>query len=62
MCTQEGAAGLLPRGAVSAAPLPSVVGHGGVRSVLDTPMDDGELASLHHSAETLQQSLATLGI
>jgi L-lactate dehydrogenase len=30
--------------------------------VLDTPMDEGELASLHHSAETLQQSLSTLGI
>jgi L-lactate dehydrogenase len=42
--------------------LPSVVGRGGVREVLDTPMDDGELASLRHSAETLQRSLATLGI
>jgi L-lactate dehydrogenase len=42
--------------------LPSVVGHGGVLKVLDTPMDEGELASLHHSAETLQQSLSTLGI
>jgi len=42
--------------------LPSIVGNGGVRTVLDTPMDDGELASLHHSAETLRQSLATLGI
>ncbi|MCB5283239.1 L-lactate dehydrogenase [Arthrobacter sp. AL08] len=42
--------------------LPSIVGNGGVRAVLDTPMNDGELASLHHSAETLQQTLATLGI
>ena len=42
--------------------LPSIVGNGGVRTVLDTPMDDGELASLQHSAETLRQSLATLGI
>ncbi|WP_427172877.1 L-lactate dehydrogenase [Arthrobacter sp. 92] len=42
--------------------LPSIVGRGGVRSVLDTPMDDGEIASLHHSAETLQHSLAALGI
>ncbi|MEW1784237.1 L-lactate dehydrogenase [Arthrobacter sp. NPDC080086] len=42
--------------------LPSVVGRGGVRTVLETPMDDGEIASLHHSAETLRQSLASLGI
>lgn len=42
--------------------LPSVVGHGGVRAVLETPMDDGETASLHHCAETLRQSLASLGI
>ena len=42
--------------------LPSVVGNGGVRAVLETPMDEGELASLHHSAETLRQSLASLGI
>ena len=42
--------------------LPSIVGNGGVRKVLDTPMDDGELASLQNSAETLRQSLATLGI
>lgn len=42
--------------------LPSIVGHGGVRAVLETPMDEGERASLHHSAETLRQSLASLGI
>ena len=42
--------------------LPSIVGNGGVRAVLETPMDEGELASLHHSAETLRQSLASLGI
>lgn len=42
--------------------LPSVVGRGGVRAVLDTPLDDGEHASLHHSAETLRQSLSSLGI
>ena len=42
--------------------LPSIVGHGGVRAVLETPMDEGELASLYHSAETLRQSLASLGI
>lgn len=42
--------------------LPSIVGNGGVHAVLETPMDEGELASLHHSAETLRQSLASLGI
>jgi len=42
--------------------LPSIVGHGGVRKVLETPMDDGETASLHHSAETLRHSLSSLGI
>ena len=42
--------------------LPSIVGHGGVSAVLDTPMDDGELASLHHSADTLTKSMAALGI
>lgn len=42
--------------------LPSVVGRGGVHSVLETPMDDGELAALHHSADTLRASLDSLGI
>ncbi|MGO4494272.1 L-lactate dehydrogenase, partial [Arthrobacter sp. 2YAF22_2] len=42
--------------------LPSIVGRGGVHAVLETPMDEGERASLHHSAETLRQSLASLGI
>lgn len=42
--------------------LPSVVGRGGVQRILRTPMDEGELASLQHSADTLRSSLATLGI
>ena len=42
--------------------LPSVVGRGGVHRILHTPMDDGELAALQHSADTLRTSLATLGI
>ncbi len=42
--------------------VPSVVGNGGVSAVLETPMDEAEIASLHHSAETLRQSLASLGI
>jgi L-lactate dehydrogenase len=42
--------------------LPSVVGRGGVRRVLHTPMDDGELAALQHSADTLRNTMGTLGI
>ena len=42
--------------------LPSIVGRGGVRRVLDTPMDDGELAALQHSANTLRNTMATLGL
>ena len=42
--------------------LPTIVGHGGVHQVLDTPLDDGELAALRHSAATLERSLGTLGI
>ncbi|GAB4097856.1 L-lactate dehydrogenase [Sinomonas halotolerans] len=41
--------------------LPSVVGAGGVRRVLDIPMDDGELARLAHSAEALRTSAQSLG-
>jgi L-lactate dehydrogenase len=42
--------------------LPSVVGRGGVHTVLEMPMDDGELAALQHSADTLRNTLGTLGI
>lgn len=42
--------------------LPSVVGAGGVSAVLDVPMDVGEVAALHRSAEALQRVLAKLGI
>jgi L-lactate dehydrogenase len=42
--------------------LPSVVGKGGVHRVLETPMDDGELAALQHSAETLRTTMAKLGV
>ncbi|MBT2249525.1 L-lactate dehydrogenase [Arthrobacter sp. BHU FT2] len=42
--------------------LPSVVGRGGVHRVLETPMDDGELAALRHSAATLRGTMETLGL
>jgi L-lactate dehydrogenase len=42
--------------------LPSVVGRGGVHRVLETPMDDGELAALRHSAATLRATMETLGL
>lgn len=42
--------------------LPSVVGRGGVHTVLEMPMDDGELTALQHSADTLRHTLGTLGI
>lgn len=42
--------------------LPSIVGRQGVLRVLDTPMDDGELAALQNSADTSQNSLSTLGL
>jgi L-lactate dehydrogenase len=42
--------------------LPSVVGRGGVHTVLEMPMDDGELVALQHSADTLRNTLDTLGI
>lgn len=42
--------------------LPSVVGAGGVLEVLEAPMNEEELAALHHSAGTLRRSLASLGI
>ncbi|MET4592087.1 L-lactate dehydrogenase [Arthrobacter sp. 754] len=42
--------------------LPSIVGRGGVRRVLHTPMDDAELAALQHSADTLWNTMDTLGI
>ncbi|MFE8885990.1 L-lactate dehydrogenase [Pseudarthrobacter enclensis] len=42
--------------------LPSVVGRGGVHRVLETPMDDGELAALRHSADTLRATMETLGL
>jgi L-lactate dehydrogenase len=38
------------------------VGRGGVHRVLHTPMDDGELAALQHSADTLRNTMGTLGI
>ncbi|WP_433874719.1 L-lactate dehydrogenase [Sinomonas atrocyanea] len=41
--------------------LPSVVGAGGVRRVLEVPMDDGELARLARSAEALRASAGSLG-
>jgi len=42
--------------------LPSVVGRGGVHRVLKTPMDDGELAALRRSADTLRSTMDALGI
>lgn len=42
--------------------LPSIVGAGGVRQVLESPMDEGELAALHHSADTLRRTFSSLGI
>lgn len=42
--------------------LPSVVGRGGVHRVLETPMDDGELTALRHSADTLRATMETLGL
>jgi L-lactate dehydrogenase len=42
--------------------LPSVVGRGGVHRVLETPMDDDELAALRHSADTLRHSMDALGL
>ncbi|TQJ68493.1 malate dehydrogenase (NAD) [Arthrobacter sp. SLBN-100] len=42
--------------------LPSIVARGGVHTVLETPMDDGEQASLEHSADTLRNTLGALGI
>ena len=42
--------------------LPSVVGRGGVHRVLETPMDDVELAALHHSADTLRNTMDMLGV
>ena len=42
--------------------LPSVVGRGGVHRVLETPMNDGELAALRHSADTLGATMQTLGL
>ena len=42
--------------------LPSIVGRGGVHRVLHTPMDDGELVALQHSADTLRKTMGTLGI
>lgn len=41
--------------------LPSVVGAGGVRRVLEVPMDDGELARLARSADALRASVQSLG-
>ncbi|BAS11535.1 L-lactate dehydrogenase [Arthrobacter sp. Hiyo4] len=42
--------------------LPSILGHGGVRRVLRTPMDDGELTALQHYADTLPDTMSKLGI
>ncbi|MGC0239363.1 L-lactate dehydrogenase [Arthrobacter sp. SD76] len=42
--------------------LPSIVGAKGVLRVLDTPMDQDELAALQHSADTLRNTLSTLGL
>lgn len=41
--------------------LPSVVGEGGVRQVLEVPMDDAELARLNRSAEALDEVVTSLG-
>lgn len=41
--------------------LPTVVGRGGIERVLEVPMDDGELARLHASAETIAASLRAVG-
>lgn len=40
--------------------LPCVVGEGGVRTVLEVPMDDGERARLRRSAQTLREAAAAL--
>ena len=40
--------------------LPCVVGEGGVRTVLEVPMDDGELARLARSAQALREAAAAL--
>lgn len=42
--------------------LPSIVGRGGVHTVLEMPMDDGEVVALQHSADTLRNALDTLGV
>lgn len=42
--------------------LPSIVGSGGVYKMLEMPLDDGETQALQDSAETLRNSLHTLGI
>lgn len=42
--------------------LPSIVGRGGVHTVLEMPMDDGEVVALQHSADTLRNTLDTLGV
>ncbi|HEU4668386.1 MAG TPA: L-lactate dehydrogenase, partial [Arthrobacter sp.] len=42
--------------------LPSVVGRGGVRTVLEMPMDGDEVVALQHSADTLRNTLDTLGV
>ncbi|MCP3424554.1 L-lactate dehydrogenase [Rothia sp. AR01] len=41
--------------------VPSVVGFGGIRTVLEVPMDEREERLLHASAEALSASLSTLG-
>ncbi len=41
--------------------LPTIVGRGGIERVLEVPMDDGELARLHASAETIAASLRSVG-
>lgn len=41
--------------------VPSIVGFGGVREVLEVPMTEAEIQSLRNSAEALRSSLASLG-
>ena len=41
--------------------VPCVVGFGGVRRVLEVPMDEAETKKLPASAQTLRESLSSLG-
>ena len=42
--------------------VPTMVSHGGAGALLPTPMSEGELAALRHSAETLRAAARRLGL